>query len=507
MRFIAMRFAAQTVLSGLGSLQFVIIPIASRFMLGIRASTSTVVGVTVVLLGNLLIILYGPAEVTFTLEQLRHQWSTPAMTTFLVVLGGLLCALQWLHWRISAAGGGMGGGQPPGLAASETSGKGSLGALSSSSGEEAGAVDRQHLLPAGSGKWVVGPPALGSLSSLGGLLGPRDQDAVLTFAGALLFSAVASFVGAWSVLFSKSLTYVVSYMPASLGDWYSWFILVAFLLTAAFWVRQSDRGLRYYPASLIMPLMQAFWMCMSVLEGGIYFDELIGLPSRHLALLMAGLVLALLGALLMGIAGFVAEKPEHVLLYAAADNELAAAEGGDGLTSPPPPRAVEVLVEKLHAATGRIDRLSSPVLRPTSAGAAATLRNGLTVHTGSGEGDKRRQWQGDGITQLHAVAGHPGGLAVELPPLGLGGGSPPGTSPRSLARMEAVRSPTQQLLSRENSGSQLDALGRTLHTAFDRALQQTSAAAAARGGGSSGPPQEVLLDSLSSPRAGVLQRR
>lgn len=45
---------------------------------------------------------------------------------------------------------------------------------------------------------------------------------------------------------------------------------------------------------------------MSVLEGGIYFDELIGLPSRHLALLMAGLVLALLGALLMGIAGFVA---------------------------------------------------------------------------------------------------------------------------------------------------------------------------------------------------------
>ena len=52
LRFIAMRFAAQTVLSGLGSLQFVIIPIASRFMLGIRASTSTVVGVTVVLAGG-----------------------------------------------------------------------------------------------------------------------------------------------------------------------------------------------------------------------------------------------------------------------------------------------------------------------------------------------------------------------------------------------------------------------------------------------------------------------
>lgn len=207
-----------------------------------------------------------------------------------------------------------------------------------------------------------------------------------------------------------------------------------------------------------------------------------------------------------------AEKPEHVLLYAAADNELAAAESVDGLTSPPPPRTVEVLVEKLHAATGRIDRLSSPVLRPTSAGAAASLRNGLTVLTGSGgssgEGDKRWQWPGDGVTQVHAVAGHPGGLGVELPPLMVSGGSPPGTSPRSLARMEAVRSPTQQLLSRENSGSQIDVLGRTLHTAFDRALQQTSTAAAAGGGRSSaGPPQEVLLDTRSSPRLGVLQRR
>lgn len=47
-------------------------------------------------------------------------------------------------------------------------------------------------------------------------------------------------------------------------------------------------------------------MCMSVLEGGIYFDELTSLPSRHLALLLLGLMLALLGAIFMGIAGFIA---------------------------------------------------------------------------------------------------------------------------------------------------------------------------------------------------------
>jgi hypothetical protein len=283
MRFIAMRFAAQTVLSGLGSLQFVIIPVASRFMLGIRASASTVLGVSVVLLGalppppapphalaaagpraagwesgrarersatacsvgqqagqqaampassvfrgmhaadsarpcppfsspgNALIILYGPAEVTFTLAQLRRQWATPAMTTFLLVLGGLLCLLQWLHWRV------MGGGtalQPqPQLVATLEGGKaGAAGGGDRGSGGEGAASDSQHLLAAGSGKWV-------GLGGWGPGLPPRDHDAVTVFAGALLFSAVASFVGAWSVLFSKSLTYVVSYMPASLTDW------------------------------------------------------------------------------------------------------------------------------------------------------------------------------------------------------------------------------------------------------------------------------------------------
>ena len=41
-------------------------------------------------------------------------------------------------------------------------------------------------------------------------------------------------------------------------------------------------------------------MCMSVVEGGIYFDELTLLPANSLLLLMAGLALALVGAVFMG---------------------------------------------------------------------------------------------------------------------------------------------------------------------------------------------------------------
>lgn len=169
--------------------------------------------------GNTLIILYGPSEVTFTLEELRRQWATPAMSTFLVALGGLLCLLQWLHWRLTGAGGaGAGLLQPQVAAVMEGGGAkgGDAAHLSGSSGEFEGGSGGRYLVAAGSGKWAGPPP--GSAPS-GALAARGEPDAVLVFAGALLFSAVASFVGAWSVLFSKSLTYVVSYMPGSLADW------------------------------------------------------------------------------------------------------------------------------------------------------------------------------------------------------------------------------------------------------------------------------------------------
>ena len=45
--------------------------------------------------GNALIVVYGPAEVKFTLAQLRLQWTTTSMIVFIIVLGALLGALAW----------------------------------------------------------------------------------------------------------------------------------------------------------------------------------------------------------------------------------------------------------------------------------------------------------------------------------------------------------------------------------------------------------------------------
>ncbi len=51
MRFIAMRFGAQTVLAGLTSAQFVVVPVASYFLLGEAVTLSSILGVVIILLG------------------------------------------------------------------------------------------------------------------------------------------------------------------------------------------------------------------------------------------------------------------------------------------------------------------------------------------------------------------------------------------------------------------------------------------------------------------------
>ena len=51
MRFVAMRFGAQTVLAGLTSAQFVVVPMASYWLLGEAVTLSSVLGVVIILLG------------------------------------------------------------------------------------------------------------------------------------------------------------------------------------------------------------------------------------------------------------------------------------------------------------------------------------------------------------------------------------------------------------------------------------------------------------------------
>ncbi len=163
-----------------------------------------------------------------------------------------------------------------------------------------------------------------------------------------------------------------------------------------------------------------------------------------------------------------AEKPEHIFHYSAAASELAPAESGSV-----EPALVHVIVEDKNA-RGRVDGLSSPTHR----GYSQDLKT------------EKHWWQQDGssgVTQVHAIAAS-GERRIEL-------------------SAQAVRSPTHQLLNRENS-DELDngVVAVRQGGAFQGALQE------AAGSGGYGEPVVLLgtQDSLFGGTAtfkGPLQRR
>lgn len=63
--------------------------------------------------------------------------------------------------------------------------------------------------------------------------------------------------GANSVLFSKSLTYIITApWPSQLSDWYCWAVLGAFIATGGYWVHRTAVALQKFPAGLVMSVMQ-----------------------------------------------------------------------------------------------------------------------------------------------------------------------------------------------------------------------------------------------------------
>ena len=179
---------------------------------------------------------------------------------------------------------------------------------------------------------------------------------------------------------------------------------------------------------------------------------------------------------------------------------------GGGSMSPRPPGAaaatVGIIVEKLQAATGRVDRLSSPVLR-AGGGKNAYFGSGgggsvSDVESG-GKQQQQQWWQhqqqqdgggGGGMTRVHVVAAQlpPSNLDVELlqlpslPVIRTPLDASPSPQAAHWERLQAVRSPTQQLLSRENSSGSLGGtrLGGGM---LDAALEEAAGGGDGDGGG------------------------
>ena len=84
--------------------------------------------------------------------------------------------------------------------------------------------------------------------------------------------------------FDKMLTYV---------------FVLAMMATGIFWDKQINVGLRKFDALVIVPVMQSFWTMLSIMNGGVFFQEFMQMSTGNLLTFGAGALIMLFGMMLL----------------------------------------------------------------------------------------------------------------------------------------------------------------------------------------------------------------
>eukprot|EP00929_Paragymnodinium_shiwhaense_P099126 TRINITY_DN60682_c0_g1_i1.p1 TRINITY_DN60682_c0_g1~~TRINITY_DN60682_c0_g1_i1.p1 ORF type:complete len:367 (+),score=46.07 TRINITY_DN60682_c0_g1_i1:91-1101(+) len=122
--------------------------------------------------------------------------------------------------------------------------------------------------------------------------------------GPFAFAASSALVGSNAVLLSKCTSEAARVVLHGDGqeqiDRLSALMLVAAWFSfAGFWLYRLNAALKQFSALFIVPVLQSFWLCCTVVGGGVFFQEFDELSFVRIAAFTSGLVVVLVGVVLM----------------------------------------------------------------------------------------------------------------------------------------------------------------------------------------------------------------
>lgn len=250
MSFGAFKFAAQSLLSGLGSVQFISQVCFSRFVLHEKVEQHSYVGVALICIGCTLLVIFGAHETkNYKPEELAALYGRSEYVCYTLGAGFVACAVS-LAYTI---------------------------------------VKQRIMRDKGIGRFDIAQASV-------------QQRQIL----AALFSVKSALFGSQAVVLAKSLSMLLIQAlhpsPAYSNPMYSYqtyFIVLGFAAAATFWVTRLNHGLRSFEAVYFIPMMQICWIIFSTIAGGIYYEEFIGFGSEEYAAYAAGFLSVLVGVAML----------------------------------------------------------------------------------------------------------------------------------------------------------------------------------------------------------------
>jgi magnesium transporter len=250
MTFGAFKFAAQSLLSGLGSVQFLSQVFFSRFILHEKVENYAYFGVALIFVGCIFIVIFGAHETkNYKPEELAALYGRSEYVCYMLGAGFLACVV--------------------GLAYS---------------------ILKQRIMREnGLGRFDISKASIRQRQFL-----------------AALFSIKSALFGSQSVVLAKSLSMLLIQAlhpsPAysnPIFSYQTYFIILGFAAAAIFWVTRLNHGLRLFDAVYLIPFMQIFWIIFSTIAGGIYYEEFIGFGAKEYSAYAAGFICVLVGVAML----------------------------------------------------------------------------------------------------------------------------------------------------------------------------------------------------------------
>eukprot|EP00190_Bangiopsis_sp_CCMP1999_P002615 CAMPEP_0198728312 /NCGR_PEP_ID=MMETSP1475-20131203/8281_1 /TAXON_ID= ORGANISM="Unidentified sp., Strain CCMP1999" /NCGR_SAMPLE_ID=MMETSP1475 /ASSEMBLY_ACC=CAM_ASM_001111 /LENGTH=339 /DNA_ID=CAMNT_0044490633 /DNA_START=87 /DNA_END=1106 /DNA_ORIENTATION=- len=250
MNFGAFRFAAQSLLSGLSSIQFISQLFFSKLILDEAVPRAAFIGVLCIISGCIFVVIFGKHETRiFTPDELAALYGRPQYVSY--ILGAaFLSIVVWVAYKMRKK------------------------AVLVRSGNDS--FDMQ-------------------------LVDVRERQFL-----ALLYSFRSGIVGSQAVLLAKSISMLLSQVfhpkpdqSSPLTHYLTYFILLGFVAAALYWMIRLNSGLRLFDALYLIPMMQVSWIAFSTVSGGIYYEEFTDWGAKEVIAYTLGFIQVLVGVALL----------------------------------------------------------------------------------------------------------------------------------------------------------------------------------------------------------------
>mmetsp|Transcript_10284 Transcript_10284/g.21143 ORF Transcript_10284/g.21143 Transcript_10284/m.21143 type:complete len:485 (+) Transcript_10284:161-1615(+) len=125
---------------------------------------------------------------------------------------------------------------------------------------------------------------------------PRDWRLTVEPITYACFSAI---FGTQAVIFSKCLALLLKEGGDAFKHWLIYCTLVGWLIFVYVWLTRMNDALGKYNALFIIPLLQANYILLAIINGGIFFDEFRGFKGGHWMIFSIGLIGIFVGLYLL----------------------------------------------------------------------------------------------------------------------------------------------------------------------------------------------------------------